>query len=143
MTVLTKLGIGMMSGLLILLTMVVMHHGIALAASHSGGGHRCINGYVWREAFPGDYVCVTPQQRSQVAYDNSQAPYRVDPSGGPYGPDTCLNGYVWRQIISTDHVCVTPQERSQVAYDNSQAPSRYQGTGVPIDPGTALNPASN
>ncbi len=34
-------------------------------------------GYVWREAFPGDHVCVPPDDRAQAAYDNSQAVYRV------------------------------------------------------------------
>jgi hypothetical protein len=89
------------------------------------GPDTCKSGYVWREAVPGDHVCVTPAQRSQVQYDNSQARYRVNPKGGPYGADTCRSGYVWREAVPSDHVCVTPQERSQVAYDNSQANNRY------------------
>jgi hypothetical protein len=36
-----------------------------------------VQGYVWRQAFGGDYVCVTPDQRSQAAYDNSQALARI------------------------------------------------------------------
>lgn len=83
----------------------------------------CLNGYVWREAAPFDHVCVTPDQRSQAAYDNSQAASRVDPFGA-YGPQSCVNGYVWRQAFGGDYVCVTPGERSQVAYDNSQAIAR-------------------
>jgi hypothetical protein len=83
----------------------------------------CVQGYVWRGANAADHVCVTSAQRNQVAYDNSQAPYRVNPTG-PYGPNTCVQGYVWRGAFTNDFVCVTSAERSQVAYDNSQAASR-------------------
>jgi hypothetical protein len=89
----------------------------------------CDLGYVWREAYAGDHVCVTPDVRSQAAYDNSQAASRVDPTG-PYGPDTCIQGYVWREAIPSDHVCVTPAVRSQTAYDNSQAASRAIGNPI-------------
>jgi len=111
--------------------------------AHNGpyGPDTCLNGYVWRDAFDGDHVCVTPQQRTQTAYDNGQAPYRVNPNGGPYGPDTCRNGYVWRDAFANDHVCVTPQQHTQAADDNSQAPYRYQETQ--IDNGTALNPVND
>jgi hypothetical protein len=87
------------------------------------GPDQCIQGFVWREAWPEDHVCVTPDQRQRVAEDNAQAPYRVDPTG-PYGPNTCVQGYVWREARAGDVVCVTPDERTQVAYDNSQAQSR-------------------
>lgn len=80
----------------------------------------CQNGYVWREAAPFDHVCVTPAERSQAAYDNSQANSRINPSGA-YGPQSCVQGYVWRQAFGGDYVYVTPDQRSQVAYDNSQA----------------------
>ncbi len=81
----------------------------------------CLQGFVWRQAGSQDYVCVTPNMRSQAAYDNSQASARRNPAGGAYGPDTCLQGYVWRQAFTNDDVCVTPQTRSDTAYDNSQA----------------------
>lgn len=83
----------------------------------------CIQGYVWREAVYNDHVCVTPETRSQAAYDNSQADFRRDPNGA-YGPYTCIQGYVWREATPDDLVCVTPETRSQTAYDNSQAPYR-------------------
>jgi len=88
------------------------------------GPDQCLQGFVWREAFPGDHVCVTGQTRSEAAADNSQAAARRSPTGGPYGPDTCLQGYVWRDANPTDHVCVTPDIRAQAAYDNSQAQLR-------------------
>jgi hypothetical protein len=84
----------------------------------------CAQGYVWREAFSNDHVCVIPETRSQTANDNSQAAARIDPDNHTYGPDTCLQGYVWREAIPSDHVCVLPETRSQIAYDNSQAVSR-------------------
>lgn len=80
----------------------------------------CISGYVWREAFSGDHVCVTPERRSRVAFDNNQARYRVN----PYGPDSCRSGYVWREAGPNDHVCVTPDERNLVAQENALAPYR-------------------
>ncbi len=66
---------------------------------------------------------MTPTQRSQAAFDNSQAASRIDPSGA-YGPQSCVYGYVWREAFGGDYVCVTPAQRSQVAYDNSQAIAR-------------------
>jgi hypothetical protein len=87
----------------------------------------CLPGYVWREAVPGDHVCVTPATRDQAAQDNSLASSRVSPTGGAYGPDTCLQGYVWRDAVPGDHVCVTGETRAQAAQDNSLAASRRVG----------------
>jgi hypothetical protein len=87
----------------------------------------CIPGYVWREAFPGDHVCVTPQTRAQADYDNRHASERVDenaPGGAVYGGNVCLPGYVWREARPSDLVCVTPETRAQTKYDNSQAKNR-------------------
>jgi hypothetical protein len=88
------------------------------------GPDTCKNGFVWREARPGDHVCVTPQTRSQTAADNRMAASRRSPNGGPYGPDTCKQGYVWREAFPGDLVCVPPQTRAQAAEDNSLAASR-------------------
>jgi hypothetical protein len=83
----------------------------------------CIQGYVWREAFAGDHVCVTPLTRAQVAGDNRLAASRRDP-GGLYGPNTCIQGFVWRGARDGDAVCVTPDRRSQAVADNRQAAAR-------------------
>jgi hypothetical protein len=64
----------------------------------------CASGYVWREAFPGDVVCVTPETRAQAARDNSEAAARREPGGGAYGPNTCRSGYVWREAGPEDLV---------------------------------------
>jgi hypothetical protein len=84
----------------------------------------CLMGYVWRQAYSGDYVCVTPDQRSQAAADNAAASGRIQSGGGAYGQYTCQQGYVWRQVVPDDYVCVTPAERAQAAADNGQANNR-------------------
>jgi hypothetical protein len=102
------------------------------------GPDTCVAGYVWREAVPGDHVCVSWNTRSQAWADNAAAADRRVPGGGAYGPDTCLAGYVWRDATTAypypdgwgqmvynpfstgtaDHVCVTPAVRDQAAADN-------------------------
>ena len=39
----------------------------------------CRQGFFWREAFAGSYVCVTQETRARVAEDNRQAGSRLDP----------------------------------------------------------------
>jgi hypothetical protein len=46
------------------------------AAAGYYGPDTCREGYVWREAFPGDHVCVRPWVRERAARDNARAPYR-------------------------------------------------------------------
>jgi len=84
----------------------------------------CTEGYVWREAFPDDHVCVTPATREQAAADNRFAAARRESQGGAFGPDTCKPGFVWREAQPDDHVCVTPEVREQTALDNRQAYTR-------------------
>jgi hypothetical protein len=40
------------------------------------GPNSCKQGFVWREAFDGDVVCVTPGTRSQASSDNAAAASR-------------------------------------------------------------------
>jgi hypothetical protein len=89
-------------------------------------GVPCLEGYVWRQAYAGDYVCVTPVTRAQAAADNAAAVSRVQQGGGAYGQYTCQQGYVWRQVVPTDYVCVTAAVRAQAQYDNSQADNRAE-----------------
>ena len=93
----------------------------AQAAPHPDA---CIDGYVWREAYPGDRVCVAPATREQAADDNRLAATRREPRGGTHGPDTCKPGFVWREARADDHVCVTPEVREQTARDNRLAYAR-------------------
>jgi hypothetical protein len=85
----------------------------------------CLQGFVWRVAYPGDKICVTNDERSRVAADNAAAPSRVDPNGA-YGPDTCVQGFIWRGAIPSDHVCVTREEYDRVRADNDAGPARVQ-----------------
>jgi hypothetical protein len=97
---------------------------------------RCLMGFVWRDAFPNDHVCVTGAVRSQAAADNAQAAARRNPGGGPFGPDTCKQGFVWREASPTDHVCVTPATRTQAASDNAQAAGRINPARITYGPNT-------
>jgi hypothetical protein len=40
------------------------------------GPATCIMGFVWREAYPGDVVCVTPEIRELVKQENNLGPSR-------------------------------------------------------------------
>lgn len=103
----------------------------------------CLEGYVWREAFPNDYVCVTPETRAQAANDNRQAAARRQPGGGAFGPDTCRQGYIWREARPEDHVCVAPETRARTVTDNAQATARRSSSQVPQPPpGTGSRSAS-
>ncbi|MEU3620677.1 hypothetical protein ABZ725_51860 [Streptomyces sp. NPDC006872] len=114
----------------------------APAAAGEFGPDTCRQGFVWREAVPGDRVCVTPGTRTQAQADHRQADARRQPGGGAWGPDTCRQGFVWREAVPGDHVCVTPGTRTQAQADNRQAdarrapntppPCRSQG-GLPVD----------
>jgi hypothetical protein len=85
------------------------------------GPDSCQQGSVWREAFEGDTVCVTPDRRDQAFADNAAAESRREPKGGVYGPHTCQSGYVWREARPEDLVCVTPETRTLTAAENAQA----------------------
>ena len=87
----------------------------------------CLTGFVWREAVPGDHVCVTPETRTQTREDNNLAASRRDPAGGAFGPDTCLTGFVWREAVPGDRVCVSPATRTQAQEDNILVASRRVG----------------
>ncbi|MCX5148415.1 hypothetical protein OHB36_16790 [Streptomyces sp. NBC_00320] len=88
------------------------------------GPNTCKPGYVWRDAWDGDTLCVTPAQR-QATHDEN--PNR-QPGGGAYGPSTCKPGYVWREAWDGDTLCLTPAQR--------QAAKR--GHGRVIDNGPIL-----
>ena len=81
-------------------------------------GLPCQSGYVWREAYAGDYVCVTPESRSRAAADNAAA------AGRRAEGDWCVPGYVWREAVPADLVCVEPSVRSETALENELAAQR-------------------
>jgi hypothetical protein len=104
------------------------------------GPDTCVQGYVWREARPGDTVCVTPPIRDATAQENASASQNREPSGGPYGPDTCKQGFVWREAFAGDHVCVSPGSRTQAANDNAAAASRKAANAVKPGPAPERSP---
>jgi hypothetical protein len=77
----------------------------------------CDVGFVWREAFPGDHVCVTPKTRTQAAADNALNDSRTVPGG-------CKSGFVFREARPNDPVCVPPETRGITRSDNRQAWNR-------------------
>jgi hypothetical protein len=86
------------------------------------GPDACIEGYVFRNAYPDDVVCVTGAVAAQAAADNAAASSRwID---GNYGAHTCYTGYVWRMARPGDDVCVTGDVYDQTAADNAAANSR-------------------
>lgn len=86
------------------------------------GPDTCKSGFVWRDAIPGDHVCVTPGSRSTAAAENASAGAHVNPAG-TYGPNTCVAGYVWREAYTGDVVCVVPARRDAVHQENAEGPS--------------------
>jgi hypothetical protein len=86
----------------------------------------CKPGYVFREIFPGDNVCVTPETRAQAMADNRDAvAHRAAPN-----KETCIQGYVWREAGPQDRVCVPPATRNQTQADNRSAVTRIMATGA-------------
>lgn len=92
------------------------------------GPYTCKEGFVWRAAFSGDGVCVTPANRDLVATETRQSPWYT------YSNGYCVNGYVWRETRPEDHACVSnyPPPPGQLAprdrerSNNSQAVFRLQ-----------------
>lgn len=125
-------------------TEVRLPQGVTFRAIHPGipaprfqnvdlpsGNSTCVAGYVWREAYDGDVVCVTPERRSEIRAENGTAAARRDPNGGPWGDATCLSGFVWRLAKPDDLTCVTEDSRTRVAEENSTADSRWV-LGAPV-----------
>lgn len=79
---------------------------------------QCRSGYVWREAGPGDLICVTPTARERARLENDLAVSRIDPNSA-YGPHGCRSGFVWREGFPGDLACVPPQSRADAAHENA------------------------
>ncbi len=101
-------------------------------------GARCRSGFVSRDAFAGDSVCVAQSVHAQVQQDNTQARERVDPINRAFGAETCRSGFVWREADRylrgdrfTDKVCVVPEQRAQAVADNAERTARVD-TGAEL-----------
>lgn len=93
--------------------------GTANGQSCQYGEDTCKQGYVWRDAFAGDHVCVSGQTRQQAISDNAQFIVR-----SLFPSPICQQGWVWREARTGDFVCVTGQTREQARADNVEAASR-------------------
>jgi hypothetical protein len=100
-------------------------------ASANPSPNTCLKPFVWREAFPGDVVCVSTKTRAQVALDNAAAPLRRDPNAG-FGPNGCRSRFVWRVARASDLVCVDPVQRRQAAADNAEAARRRNSVATTL-----------
>jgi len=109
------------------------------AADLPFGPFTCKSGYVWREAVPGDLVCVLPPQRDTTRTENALGPSRRQPGGGAWGPDTCASGFVWRESRPSDHVCVPPPSRDRARVDNGLAAHTMQQPSAAPTNGVYVN----
>jgi hypothetical protein len=101
--------------------------GIQAQSLHSGPD-TCKQGLVWREARPGDHVCLTSETRTQTADDNRRGLSRRIP-----GEDTCKQGYVWREAFPGDLVCVRRKSAPRPPRTTAWPP--HAACGRPQPPG--------
>lgn len=117
----------------------------AVALLSVGGAHAqapigpegCRAGFVFRDAVPGDRVCVEPTAREQAQRDNAAAESRRAETA--FGQPGCADGFVLRELTPDDKVCVTPAVRDQIVADNATASER-SGTGAPVTPAPGMSP---
>jgi hypothetical protein len=95
------------------------------------GPDTCKPGFVWRDAVPGDHICVTPERRQKVADDfhtakSRRAPseefciYVADPIACGRGQKPCLEGFVPRDVPGENViVCVDQKEADLIAQENA------------------------
>ncbi|MHA6779885.1 hypothetical protein ACVGOW_02640 [Pseudonocardia saturnea] len=105
-------------------------------AAQPFGPNTCASGFVWREAFAGDLVCVTPQARTTARNENAAGPANTAP-----GSQFCRSGFVWREARPSDLVCVVPAARSRVYTENYNAAVNLAnpaaiGRTLPVSVGT-------
>lgn len=113
--------------------------GVAVLAPPRDGsaqeGGSCQAPFVFREAVPGDRVCVAPGAHEQAQRDNAEAASRKGEN--VFGRAGCKDGFIVRGITTDDNVCVTPETREQVVADNALAETRRAAPGAapaPIGP---------
>ncbi|TIS95716.1 hypothetical protein [Mesorhizobium sp.] len=104
-------------------TMIVLLAYLGIHEAFAQDPRTCLQGYVWREARPGDVVCVIPQSRTLAADENAKGHQRREP-GPRDGVYYCLQGYVWREAFDGDLVCVIPAARQRARDENALASSR-------------------
>jgi hypothetical protein len=100
---------------------------LAVASTSFAQQAGCGDGFVQREAFAGDTVCVTPEARKGASEQNENG------RGYRKNGEECLPGFVWRMAGPQDHVCVSQAERDIAQQDNHlDAERRSPRTGPPL-----------
>jgi hypothetical protein len=81
----------------------------------------CKSGYVKRNAYNGDQVCVTPAIQAQTQQENQIAPTLTKPDG------TCtIPIFVWRLAAPIDKTCASQAAHAQAIDDNNHAAERWR-----------------
>ncbi len=75
---------------------------------------KCLKGYVFREAFKGDNICVVPYDKNAAKHQNMLHAERSINS-----KDECPEGLVPREIKKSDRLCVTQQEKNKIVLQNT------------------------
>lgn len=89
------------------------------------GPATCRSGFVWRELYDGDTVCVTPPERDQARAERS-TPNRFGFGGLP---GACLPGFVQRVARPGDITCVPLGRQVQIQQQNALAAQRRACNG--------------
>lgn len=91
---------------------------VAQPTASAAAGNVCKSGFVWREAVPGDLVCVTPASRQTARNETDAGPGLTVP-----GSTSCRSGSVWRESRPSDLVCVpfSSGARDRVLQENYRA----------------------
>lgn len=103
---------------------------------------KCVDGKVWREAGPKDFICVTTQSRALAKEENDLSEgRRLKPSSKTNY--NCQQGFVWREAFVDDFVCVSPERRAEVQQENKAASITRRETvpsvATPITPAPVVN----
>ncbi|NOT18517.1 MAG: hypothetical protein HOP20_10715 [Sulfuriferula sp.] len=81
----------------------------------------CKSGYVKRNAYGGDQVCVTPAIQAQTQQENQAARMLTKADG------TCTSPiFVWRLAAEIDKTCASQSAHLQAIDDNNHAAERWQ-----------------
>lgn len=114
--------------LAVLALCVVLTTVLTPPAEAQAGSYACRSGFVWREAYDGDVVCVTPASREKARAEKVAGPGNTLP-----GSINCRSGYVWREARPSDLVCVSggrsPTPRDRVRAENADAARNLANAG--------------
>lgn len=85
----------------------------------------CADGYVWREAFDGDHVCVSPASRAQAQFDNAIGPQRRATATPVMPlPPAKLGCHAFRQGEWREIPCATPEQTRRMGRPEVSIESR-------------------